>query len=267
MKRGNEMPKQLAGKVALVTGAASGMGRAIALRFAQEGAKVSVVDIDLGGAKKVANEIKKLKSKTIAIECDVAREKQVEQAVKETQEQLGNIGILVNNAGFAGGCFIADLATKEWRKMFGVHCDGMFFFSRAVIKCMEKGDRIINISSMDGIQGQVFATHYAAAKGAVIAFTTSLALELAPKGITVNSIAPGVIKTAMGQMLLEVAPADFPNEIPAVRWGEPEDIAETALFLASPGASYITGQTILVDGGITLANPINRFAAKLMGLP
>jgi 3-oxoacyl-[acyl-carrier protein] reductase len=151
--------------------------------------------------------------------------------------------------------------------MFAVHCDGMFFFSRAVIKCMEKGDRVINTSSMDGIQGQVFSTHYAAAKGAVIAFTTSLALELAPRGITVNSIAPGVIKTAMGQMLVEVAPSDFPNEIPALRWGEPEDIAETALFLASPGASYITGQTILVDGGITIANPVNRFTAKLMGLP
>jgi 3-oxoacyl-[acyl-carrier protein] reductase len=260
------MPKQLDGRVALVTGAASGMGRAIALRFAQEGAKVSVVDIDLGGAKKVANEIKKLKSKAIAIECDVAKEQQVNQAVKETQKQLGNIGILVNNAGIAEGCFIADMTTKQWRRMFAVHCDGMFFFTRAVIKSMQKGDRIINISSMDGIQGQVFSTHYAAAKGAVIAFTASLSLELAPKGITVNSIAPGVVRTAMGQMLIEVAPG-FENEIPAVRWGEPEDIAEMAAFLASPGASYITGQTILVDGGLTLANPINRFTAKLMGLP
>jgi 3-oxoacyl-[acyl-carrier protein] reductase len=242
------------------------MGRAIALRFAQEGAKVSVVDIDLGGAKKVANEIKKLKGKAIAIECDVAREQQVNQSVKQTREQLGDIGILVNNAGIAGGCFIADLTTKEWRRMFRVHCDGMFFFTRAIIKSMQKGDRIINISSMDGIQGQVFSTHYAAAKGAMIAFTTSLSLELAPRGITVNSIAPGIIRTAMGQMLIEVAP-EFYKEIPMLRWGEPEDIAELAAFLASPKASYITGETILIDGGITVANPCNRFTAKLTGLP
>ena len=260
------MPGQLAGRVALVTGAASGMGRAIALRYAQDGAKVAIVDINLDGAKKVAQEIKGLKGKAIAIECDVSKEKQVNQAVKEAREQLGNIGILVNNAGFAGGCFIADLTTKEWRRMFGVHCDGMFFFSRAVIKSMQKGDRIINISSMDGFQGQVFSTHYAAAKGAMIAFTTSLSLELAPREITVNSIAPGVIRTSMGQMLIDVAP-EFYKEIPIPRWGEPEDIAELAAFLASPKASYITGQTILVDGGITIANPVNRFTAKLMGLP
>ncbi len=261
------MSRQLAGRVALVTGAASGIGRAIALRFAQEGAMISVVDINLDGAKNVVREIKALKGKAIAIKCDVSKEKQVEQAVEKTQEQLGNVGILVNNAGCAGGCFISDLSTEEWRMMFGVHCDGMFFFSRAVIKCMERGDRIISMSSMDGIQGQVFSSHYAAAKAAVIGFTTSLSLELAPRGITVNAIAPGVIRTSMGEMLVEVAPSNFTNEIPALRWGKPEDIAETALFLASPGASYITGQTILVDGGITIANPVNRFTAKLMGLP
>jgi len=244
------MSGQLAGRVALVTGAASGMGRAIALRFARDGAKVAVVDINLDGAQKVAEHIKGLKGKAIAIKCDVASERQVEQAVKETREQLGNIGILVNNAGIAGGCFIADLTTKEWRRMLGIHCDGMFFFTRAVIKSMQQGDRIINISSMDGIQGQVFSTHYATAKGAMIAFTTSLALELAPRGITVNGIAPGIIRTPMGQMLIDVAP-EFYKEIPVLRWGEPEDIAELAAFLASPAASYVNGVSIPVDGGRT----------------
>ncbi|MBM3158053.1 MAG: SDR family oxidoreductase [Chloroflexi bacterium] len=260
------MKGELAGKVALVTGAAQGMGQAIALRFAEEGAKVAVVDINLDGAKKVTREINKRKGKAIAIKCDVSKEKEVKKAVQVTQERLGNINILVNNAGTAEGSFIADLTTEQWRNMFAVHCDGMFFFCRAVIPYMQRGDSIINISSMDGFQGQVFSTHYAAAKGAVIAFTTSLSLELGPKGITVNSIAPGVIRTPMGQMLIEVAPG-FEKEIPLVRWGEPADVAELAVFLASPKASYITGQTILVDGGITLANPVNRFTAKLMGLP
>jgi 3-oxoacyl-[acyl-carrier protein] reductase len=260
------MPGQLAGRVALVTGAASGIGRAIALRLAKDGAKVSVVDIDLVGARKVAQEIKQRKGKALAIKCDVSIEKQVNKAVAETEQKLGKVGILVNNAGIAGGSFLADLTTDVWRKMFGVHCDGTFFFTRAVIKSMQKGDRIINISSMDGVQGQVFSTHYAAAKGAMIAFTTSLSLELASRGITVNCIAPGIIRTSMGQMLIDVAP-EFYKEIPMLRWGEPEDIAELAAFLASPKASYITGETILVDGGITIANPCNRFTAKLMGLP
>jgi 3-oxoacyl-[acyl-carrier protein] reductase len=260
------MSGQLAGKVALVTGAAQGMGRAIALRFAEEGARIAIVDMNLDGAKKVAGEINKRKGKAIAIKCDVSKEKEVQKAIQATKQKLGNINILVNNAGIAEGSFIADLTTQQWRNMFAVHCDGMFFFTRAVIPTMQRGDSIINISSMDGFQGQVFSTHYAAAKGAMIAFTTSLSLELGPKGITVNSIAPGVIRTPMGQMLIEVAPG-FEKEIPLARWGKPEDVAELAVFLASPRASYITGQTILVDGGITLANPVNRFTAKLMGLP
>jgi len=260
------MPGQLSGRVALVTGAASGMGRAIAIRLAEDGAKVAVVDIDLDGAKKVVQEIKQRKGVALAIECDVTSEKQVNSAVAQTEKRLGNVGILVNNAGIAGGSFLVDLPTDVWQQMFNVHCNGTFFFTRAVIKSMKKDDRVINISSMDGIQGQVFSTHYAAAKGAIIAFTTSLALELAPRGITVNCIAPGIIRTPMGQMLIEVAP-EFYKEIPMLRWGEPEDISELAAFLASPKAGYITGETILVDGGITIANPCNRFTAKLMGLP
>lgn len=258
------MGDMLTGRVALITGAASGIGRAIALRLAREGAAVSIVDINLSGAKKVVQEIKDSKGKALAIRCDVGNEEQVNRAVAETERKLGSVGILVNNAGIAGANLLADMTTQEWLRMFGVHCNGMFFFSRAVIKSMKGGDRIISISSVDGLVGHIMGTHYSAAKGAINAFTAALAIEVAHRGITVNAIAPGLIKAPIGDMMIEVVP-DFFKEIPVRRYGEPEDVAELAAFLASPKTGYITGQTIVADGGASLAHPMNQFLMKLIG--
>jgi 3-oxoacyl-[acyl-carrier protein] reductase len=262
-KEGKAMRGMLSGRVALITGAASGIGRAIALQLAQEGAMVSVVDVNLRGAKAVVKNIKDLKSEALAIQCDVSKEEQVNQAVKNTEEKLGKVGILVNNAGIAGATPLTDMPTQEWLRIFEIHCNGMFFFSRSVIRSMKEGDRIINISSLDGIQGRILGAHYSAAKGAIIAFTRTLALEVAYRGITVNAIAPGLIRSRIGNMMIDVAP-DFCKEIPALRYGEPEDIAALVAFLASSKAGYITGQAIVVDGGAGLAHPMNQFILKLM---
>ncbi len=261
------MDKVLSGKIALVTGAASGIGRAIALRFAKEDAKVSVVDINLEGAKNVAKEIEDLGGKAIAVQCDVGDEEQVSKTVETTKKNFGNVSILVNNAGMVNSNLVPDLTTEQWHKLFQVNIDGMFYFSRALVKSMQEGDRIINISSINAFCGNVTAAHYAATKAAILGFTKTLALEVAFRGITVNAIAPGIIQTGMTKGITDLPPEfvkEYVKEIPVPRIGTPEDVATVAAFLASPEASYVTGQTIVVDGGLLLANPSQQILLKLI---
>ncbi|MFB0563640.1 MAG: SDR family NAD(P)-dependent oxidoreductase [Candidatus Lokiarchaeia archaeon] len=245
--------RRLLGKVALITGAASGIGREITHRFAMEGAKVSVVDLNVGDAKNVAKEIKDLGGKAIAVQCDVGDEDQVNRAVEETEKNLGSIDILVNDAGIFDLSKLSDITLEKWQIMFKVHVEGTFLCSKAVLKNMKEGGRIINVSSVSGITGDALVTSYSAAKAAIVGFTKSLAVEVAHKGITVNAIAPMLIYTPMIQMIDQVAPELY-KDIPAKRLGKPEDVAAVAAFLASPEASYITGQVIIVDGGLSLTN-------------
>ncbi|MGQ9722089.1 MAG: SDR family NAD(P)-dependent oxidoreductase [Candidatus Jordarchaeum sp.] len=259
------MEKRLEGRVALVTGAASGIGRAVSLRFVKEGAKVSVVDINFEGAQKVVKEIEELGGKAIAVQCDVADEEQVNKAVLETEQKLGRIGILVNNAGIGDAGLVQDMTTEQWHKMFRITVDGAFYFTRAVLKSMQKGDRIINISSNAGITGMAAGANYAAAKSAVMGFTKSLAIEIGYRGITANVIAPGFIDTPILAPFIAIAP-EFYKEMPVRRLGKPEEIAEITALLASPQAGYITGQVFLVDGGSTMFNLVHQAPYKALGL-
>lgn len=257
---------RLLGKVAVVTGAASGIGRGIAHRFALEGAKISVVDLNLEGAKKVVKEIKNIGGKVIEVECNIGDEDQISKAVRETEKKLGTIDILVNNAAIYNTSLAQDMTTESWRNMFKTNTEGTFYFSRAVLKSMKAGSRIINIASISALTGDTGLSHYAASKAAVIGFTKSLALEVAHRGITVNAIAPGFIYTPLIKDVADTVASELYKDIPVKRIGQPEDIAEAAAYLASPGAGYITGQVIVVDGGLSMMNPGQQLIHKMLGL-
>lgn len=252
---------KLEGKVAIVTGAGQGIGRAIALRFAVEGADVVIPDINLDGAESVAREVAVLGRKAFVKQVDVAVSEQVNALVEETIDRFGKVDILVNNAGISVIRPFYEQSDEEWDRVLKVHLYGCFYCSRAVAKHMieRKEGHIVNLASIAGFVGSVGRGAYGAAKGGIITLTKIMAVELARYNINVNAIAPGPIGTQLLRSHFDEAQLkEYCQDIPFKRLGESAEIADAALFLCSPDSSYITGHILAVDGGFLAAGVLER---------
>lgn len=243
----------LEGRVALVTGAGRGIGRAVALTLARYGADVAV---NYSGsrerAEQTAEEIRMTGRRAIAVQADVSSEADCTRMFQEVNEKLGEIDILINNAGITRDNLAVRMSEAEFNQVIDTNLKGAFFCMKLAGKRMlrKRYGRIVSISSISGVRGNAGQINYCAAKAGIIGMTKCLARELAARGITVNAVAPGYIDTEMTQALPEHVREAVAGQIPLGRMGEPQDIAEAVAFLASDRAAYITGQTILVDGGM-----------------
>lgn len=243
---------QLAGKVALVTGAAQGIGKAIVLLLARNGADIVVSDINLEKAEETANEVQVIGRKAMAIKVNVADLEDVERMVQTIIEKFGRIDILINNAGITRDKLILRMTEEDWDAVLNVNLKGTFNCTKAVIRHMskQKGGKIVNIASVSGEMGNAGQANYSASKAGVIGLTKTIAREFAQRGINVNAIAPGYIQTPMTDALSEKVKEELRRLIPMGRLGQPEDVAQAVLFLVSEASSYITGQVLNVNGGI-----------------
>ncbi|MDF9295791.1 3-oxoacyl-[acyl-carrier-protein] reductase [Geobacillus stearothermophilus] len=245
----------LEGKIALVTGASRGIGRAVALELARQGANVVV---NYAGSEAKANEvvemIHSLGREAIAVQADVAWAEEVERLVKTALDQFGRLDILVNNAGITRDNLLMRMKEEEWDAVINTNLKGVFLCTKAVTRPMmkQRGGRIINIASVVGVIGNPGQANYVAAKAGVIGLTKTAARELASRNITVNAVAPGFITTDMTEALSEELKGEMLKQIPLARFGEPDDVARVAAFLASDAAGYMTGQTLHVDGGMVM---------------
>lgn len=245
----------LEGKAALVTGASRGIGREIALELARQGANVAV---NFAGseakANEVVDEIKALGRDAFTVKCNVANPDEVSEMVKAAIERFGRLDIVVNNAGITRDNLLMRMKEQEWDDVINTNLKGVFLVTKAVTRQMMKQrvGRIINIASIVGVSGNPGQANYVAAKAGVIGLTKTTAKELASRNITVNAIAPGFITTDMTDTLPEDVKAEMLKQIPLARLGEPKDIAKMTAFLASDDASYITGQTLHIDGGMVM---------------
>ena len=242
-------------KVALVTGAAAGIGAAICRRFARDGMAVGVLDLKLDAAQKVADEIVAAGGKAVALAADVSVRAEMEAAVDKLRDTFGAVTVLVNNAGITGWVPFEQLDDAAWDRMMAINLRGPFIATQIVLPDMKdaKWGRVINISSSSAQSGTRWMAHYSASKGGVIALTKTLALELSPLGITVNNIPPasiaGTVMYEETKHMMPMTPEEAAAMMPVRRLGEPEDIANAASWLASEATGYVTGQTIGVNGG------------------
>lgn len=245
----------LNGKTALITGAARGIGKAIALKFASEGANIAFTDLQIDeNGKATETEIAALGVKCKGYASNAADFEQSAEVVKQVKEEFGSIDILVNNAGITKDGLMLRMTEAQWDAVIGVNLKSAFNFIHACVPVMmrQRGGSIINMASVVGVHGNAGQANYAASKAGMIALAKSVAQEMGSKGIRANAIAPGFIDTAMTQELSEEIRKEWVSKIPLRRGGQTEDIANTALFLASDLSSYISGQVLQVDGGMNM---------------
>ncbi len=238
-------------KVAVVTGSARGIGLAIAERFVAAGAKVVICDIDEAA---VADTAAKLGDCALGVKADVTRAEEVAALIDKTVEQFGRLDVLVNNAGITRDTLMMRMKEQDWDMVLDINLKGSFLVTKAASRIMmkQRSGRIVNISSVVGLTGNAGQANYSASKAGLIGLTKSSAKELATRGVTCNAVAPGFIETEMTRAMPEAAREEFLKKVLINRAGTPDDIASAVLFLASDQASYITGQVLTVDGGLTV---------------
>jgi NAD(P)-dependent dehydrogenase (short-subunit alcohol dehydrogenase family) len=246
----------LTGRVAVVSGASRGIGRDIALAFAQAGADVALVARDTAKLDQVRSQVEELGRRSAVIAADVTAEDAAARIVDEAVAALGGIGILVNNAG--GNSFMSPVQAMRpsgWRKTMNLNLDSVFLLTQAAIPALVASGHgsIVNVASVAGLRGSPLMSHYGSAKAALIAFTQSLAIELAQQGVRVNALVPGWIETDLTDFLRHEQSAEqgLLSRVPMARWGRSEEIAQGALFLASDASSFMTGQSLVMDGGLS----------------